>query len=214
MRENYNTHGRTLTGFTLIEFLLAITLFLVVSSSLYLALQSGLMLYKRGEVGLSSYHRTTHFLNSISRELRNAVQYSSVPFEGKKTSMSFPAVLGRYTKDNKCDDFVHIEYTFASKKLVKKEKSLSRKNEKETKTNILPSYLKNISFQYGFFSETDESIVWKDTWSAEDQQSIPQAVKVTVWITFIDNGRGEKGDKTIEKKIWIPHGQWGREENT
>ena len=204
--------GQERAGFTLIELLLAVSLFVVVSMSLFLSMRSGLLLYKRSDEGLATTHEILYFLNTLSHELRNTVYYSTVPFEGDENTLSFPSVLVTYDEESDYTDMYKVEYYYKSKKLTKQKQSLVRSKDKKIKQEILFPLLKDVSFYFGFFDEDEETIMWKDEWPDELAGLVPRAVKVNMLVTFLDKDKKKGIDKKIERKIWIPHGTWGSEE--
>ena len=200
------------TGFTIIELLLAISLFLLVSMSLFFSMRSGLQLYKRSDEGLATTHEIMFLLNTLTHELRNSFRYSSVPFKGDERTLTFPSVLLTYDKDEVFTDIYKIEYNFKSRTLTKEKHSLSRNKDKKVTQKILHPLLKDMSFCFGFFDENEKIVVWKDEWPLEFEGMFPQAIKVNLIVTFFDKDMKRGIDKKIERKIWIPHGEWGSEE--
>ena len=125
--------------------------------------------------------------------------------------MTFPSVITTYDKDRTFDDFAKIEYAFKAKKVTRHREILSRKVGGGGVREILAPQLKDLSFQYGFFDADNEVIEWSDTWSGEEFEAIPRAVKVTMTVSFYDKDKNKIEDKKLQKKIWIPHGVWGSE---
>jgi len=203
---------RSLTGFTLIELILAVSLFFIVSASLFLSMRSGLLLYKRSDEGLTLSHEIQYFLNKLSYELRNSFHYSSIPFEGNEERLSFPSILVTYDEDKVFTDIYNIEYNFKARTLMRKSNCLSRKDDKDKKDKILYPLLKNISFSFGFLDEGEKTVIWKEEWPSELEGLIPKAVGINLVVTFFDKDMKFGVDKKINKKIWIPQGEWGSED--
>ncbi len=199
-------------GFTVIEFLLAIVLFTVVSTSLYLSMRSGLVLYQRSTEGLALSHEVAHFLNTLQYDLRNAVQYSPVLFEGSEDSITFPAVLVKYKKGKEITDLYTVTYSFSSGKLKRSYQSISNKKFKKKENKLFGDVLKKVSFSFGFKDDDASEITWENKWDVADEGTLPCAVKVNVVVTFSDAEQKRSEDKKIERKIWIPHGAWGSED--
>lgn len=190
-------------AFTLVEFLLAITLFSIVSSSLYFSLRSALVLYNRSEKSLADIHETVLFFNNFSKEIRNVVRYEPVPFEGNETKFSFPVVLKSYSIKGVKSKFVKIEYEFIGGKL-KRTESLIESPKEKIKTIVLEGKINKFSIKYSIFE--DDEIKWIDKWEVDDELLIPKAVLISMKLVFSDKDSNKQEEKTVSKKIWIPHG--------
>jgi len=196
-------------GFSLIELLLAFVLITVVSTSLYLSLRSGLVLYKRSEEGLKTTNEVILFLDTLSYELRNAFYYSALPFEGTEESIYFPTVITAYQDGTPQTGIYTIRYMFKSKKLVREEDRLGTQKDKQHKRTVMYPALQKLTFQYGFYDSKAKELSWKTAWPGETLGAVPHAIALTMVVRYTDSEGNTIRDKRLEKKIWIPHGTWG-----
>jgi len=208
----YRNRIKTQKGFTLIEMLLAILIFGIVSTSLYLSMRSGLELYKRSDEGLREAHEITFFLNSLERELKNSFYSSQNPFIGKGGYMKFPAVKKIYSKDSQSIELVFLSYSVKSKHVLKTTEFLSRKKEPIKDKDILRPYLKKMAFSYGLYDAEEKSVEWNDEWDSEDYEALPRAVHVAFTVGFQTKDGDEYDERKLERILFIPDGVWGSED--
>ena len=157
-----NRAGRSFnSGFTLIEMLLAVAIFAVVSSSLYFSMRTGILMYKRSEEGLRQSHAITFFLNRIDKELKNAFFYLPEPFDGAQERLSFVTLRQSYSDDEDFVDIVKVTYSTNGKSITKETEFLSRKTEVVKEKDILTGVLQDISFTYAYYDPDEEEIEWR-----------------------------------------------------
>ncbi|MDD5449839.1 MAG: type II secretion system protein, partial [Candidatus Omnitrophica bacterium] len=66
-------------GFTLMELLVAVSIFAVIAVSLYSIFSGGIQIWKRQEKGFVYNHTVRLVFDTMARELRNAINYSQAP---------------------------------------------------------------------------------------------------------------------------------------
>lgn len=105
-------------GFTLIEILLVISLVSLISAALYNALSNGLKIWERSKY-LYKEEDVAIFFEKITHELKSAVIYSKLKFEGTQNKISFPAIVKVYPdkkmnvdQDVQIDQIGRVEYYF------------------------------------------------------------------------------------------------------
>lgn len=187
-------------AFTLIELLLALALFGIVSTSLYMSLRSGLLLYNRTEEGLQTQHALSRLFYDMDRQLRNALYSPQYVFDGDQKKISFLTVKEVYEEDSRSITLAYMSYEFASKRLMFSELMLPE--EKETKEVLLEDIIRGGTFYYAYKDE-DGSIEWREKW---EEESLPYAIKCRYLVRF---NEVDKKDKNLEYIFVIPHGIWG-----
>jgi prepilin-type N-terminal cleavage/methylation domain-containing protein len=163
-------------GFTLVELLIAVSIFSVVSIAIYATFNSGMTVWRRAKD--TSGEERTFLLRTekLSRELRQAFNSGDIPFSASKNKIQFPSIID--------SDICRIIYSFDQNKKI-----LSRSGDKLTdilaadKKELEPkfsSYLSGIdelTFSYLIFDLSKNAYTWKEEWK---EGILPIAVKVTI----------------------------------
>lgn len=186
---------RFLTGFTLLELLIAFTLFsvaMVVVSSVF---GTGIVAWKRGEEESGFYQELRFTLDRMAVEFRNAVPYEKSPFEGKNELVSFALV--RFPRTSPPE---WVQVTYEAKPMADATTSLIRritpfsKNVEEEETIL--SGLSEIHFAYPSFEE-EEGWSWKESWESGESQKPPPFLRLELL----------KEGETWKKIFLIPMGE-------
>lgn len=82
---------RDRAGFTLLEILLVVSLLAVVAGAVMASFVQGARLFERLNVSLAD-EENAFVLEKLSRDLKNGVRYSLVPWEVRDDSISFPSL--------------------------------------------------------------------------------------------------------------------------
>lgn len=200
----------SLRAFTLIEMILAVALFAVVASSMYLAMRSGLLLHARSEEGLREAHMVQYFFREFDQELKHSFVYGEEPFSGKEKELAFTTLKKTYSKEGARRDIVRVEYELKPTSIVKKMTFLTEKEKEPLKTEILVSYTERPSFSYGYYDEVSDAIEWESEWDFEKQKNIPKGVRCTMALRMYDSAKKMVREKKLERKFLIPFGVWGK----
>jgi len=195
----------SLTGFTLIEVIIATLIFAVVVVSIYSAFSVGLKAWRKGSEG-EDFQKIRISLLKIEKELRSSFFFSGIPFQGVSAEFEFPLVMPGKDRDN----IYKVEYsvkedkaTGASalfrKKTIFTDRGLS---EEEGEDEFIFS-AETIGFEYAYrLPEGESGFKWMPAWEAR-QGKVPSGVKISFTL-------GE--DKEAHRKIvFISQGEFGRE---
>jgi hypothetical protein len=156
---------RLVTGFTMVEALVVVTILSVCAGGIISVFFSGIKLWNRA-VNVD-FDRTDFFLGmeQLSRDLRQSVYIPSVGFQGNATEMSFCAF--------ERDSVVKITYLFDVQRSTLVRRTVSLKDaraaeEKQpyTEKKVLP--LAQVFFTYFFYDKAKEKGGWKDAWKKEE----------------------------------------------
>ena len=191
------------TGFTLVETMIAISLFLVIAMSAYWSFRSGFTAYQRIESQLGGDYEMKMFIRQLNEELRNAIYYAESPFEGEADRLIFPCRLKRYNAKEMEENLYLVSYYFRSKTLERTEEKL-RKSFKDQETVKEPVLnFSSCRFQFAY-KRRDGGIEWKNEWSKNPYLGIPRAIRLTTKPQKVKKGEEEN---TIQ--FLIPHGTLG-----
>ena len=175
----------SLTGFTLVEVLVALTILSMVLSIIFAAMSLGIRSWEKG----SSIEETAQDLRALSMRLSNEIG-SMYPyiiyingaktyvFQGERERLGFVT-----TNENSMPDLPRggtkwVNYFLdRDKGLVAREKILPDSSVMEDKdgrlTEVEPS-IEDLRFQYL------ESSIWNDSWDANEKKGFPEAIKVNL----------------------------------
>lgn len=173
-------------GLTLIETILAVAIFSVISVPLYSLLSSGISVRRKIELqDISALNRYIN-LDRIAQELRNAVSFlgESSDFKAEENSVEFYSLLFDYPSNT--SKLLNINYNFNGGALVK---TLKHPITKEVINNV--NILENLeSVRFYYFNNAQKE--WQDKWTNET--SLPQGIRME--LSYKDN----KGNATSLKK--------------
>jgi len=203
-------------AFTLMELLVAVSIFSIVMLCLYAVFSGGIRVWRRQEESFKYAHTTRLALDKMAKELRNTINYSTpeaeepesenFKFTGERDKISFMTVIGA--------DIAKVSYFFENNEsgnnLLKRISVLQKEgfNEEDQKEEILVSYLNEASFEYvSEAGESDSSVTWGDSWVAgegEQESKIPKGVRVI--LVFKENETEQGEEEIFKKAIFIPTG--------
>jgi prepilin-type N-terminal cleavage/methylation domain-containing protein len=189
-------------GLTLIEILITSAILSLVGVAIYSTFANGLAIWKRANIINQGGNNLRLSLEKINSEIRNTYNFSQIPFEGGREFISFPALI----QDEKDLHYRpgQISYIFdpGEGALFKEKRSYSQiYQDKPGKKKIAIEGLKDIVFSFCYFDSVSETYRWKDDWEAEEQDSLPKAVRIEF---ILENGSGQKSE--FIRTIVIPSG--------
>jgi len=84
---------RKKTHFTLLELLIAISLFATISVAIHSALSVGVQSWKRTDQGSNMHQKARIILDTMISEIRSCVYFSYIQFVGKANEIYFPVAM-------------------------------------------------------------------------------------------------------------------------
>jgi len=184
---------------TLIELLIASSIFAIVMVTIYSAFHTGLFGYRDIEENIDIYQTARIILERLNLDLRNSFAYSQdeTKFSGNNHEISFLTLAENFSEDKLILNYAFVSYKLEGKDLLR----LFRRNQEalndsaEIEPQELSSNVEDLIFSYGFIESGSEGIKWKDSW--EDKKAFPVAVKAKLIIT------GKKKEE-FERTIYFP----------
>lgn len=187
------------TGFTLIEILLALLIFTIITGSLYFSIHVGLECVKRGKANFEVFQELRICTRELQRDLRGLFYEPLLELETfKGDESSFSVICYKVSGLYKVSYYPGENSFFRSiQKLFFARTKESEEVIQLSKDRIyqLSSSLKKINFEY---LNADGN--WQNEWDVDKQY--PGAVKVT--FLFVDN---EKVEHEFQNIISIPTGR-------
>ncbi|MDD5005124.1 MAG: prepilin-type N-terminal cleavage/methylation domain-containing protein [Candidatus Omnitrophica bacterium] len=180
--------NRQRLSFALIELLIAIAIFAVIVTVIYITLYSGMKAYHKTQVQLIINQEINQVLDKLATELRNCydAEYNKEDGRGgfiaNSENISFFTIQNVYLNDGPGKLLARISYVFRDGKLFKKIQldkdaflDAGSFNEEE-----LISDIKEFNFQYFYFKkvfpEGEDKYEWKSEWA--DKNLIPKGIKI------------------------------------
>jgi len=204
----YNEKTGSKKGLTLIEVILSAALSFLVGVIIYAAFNNGLKIMKRINLNRNHEYKLMLIFEDLTKELRNTFEISNIAFEGTGDTLSFPNIV----EVNLADDilrpepgrvkyFLNEENVFCKQQQAYWEIFREKEEEEGSESKELLWDVSKITFSYCYLDNTIGEYKWKEDWLKEEQESIPQAVRVKVVIKEIS---GE--EKEFVKTVFIPIG--------
>lgn len=187
-KDNYSQKSQS--AFALIELLVAMAIFAIVSTVVYTTLYTGIKAYQRTQIELTLNKEVNRVLDRLSVELRNCYDAEYVEEEDEggfiadAQSLSFFTIQNDYSQGDFRKSLARFSYSFRDGKLFKKSQVdknafLSAENFPEQE---LLSDIHSLDFQYLYFKKTynerEYSYEWKSEWL--DRSLVPYGIKVEI----------------------------------
>ncbi len=194
-----NRSWRKEQGFTLIELVVSLTIFSVISLSIYSSFAGGISVWRKAQEFSSVYQTARLLLDDIAMELKNAVKVSGTEFNGGPRRLSFitfrqgshGASARRDSQIAKVTFEVRRDPSAAGYALFRRQASnLKVRGEAE----LIVGSLSSLDFQYTYINSVGELQPWAKVWKMNDE--LPIGVKITLNI----------GGTQFTKMVFIPHG--------
>lgn len=188
-------------AFTLVELLIASSIFIVVMLTIYSAFHTGIFGYRNIEEAIDTYQAAGQILGRINLDLRNSFVYAAneTKFEGENNRISFLTLVDSYQEDNAVQDYAFVAYTLEGNKLMRlcRINQDSLNNESETEPEEMADNI-GIIFTYFYIDPDDpanSSLKEKDLW--DDKLKLPVAVKINLTV------KG-KTESNFQRTIYLP----------
>lgn len=214
-------------GFTLIELLVSVAIFSAIAVVLYSCFRAGIVSYNRIEKEADFQQKIRYVFLIMTKDFRNMLCLSSIPFEGDEHSISFISTI---TQDDKADVNVgrisyYLEEESGEGALVRRveslyealtrllrleeeaEEGLSKDTAKkepvvlkgvaELKFSYLVSNVDNLS-ESGEEELAGEEYEWRDFWEAD--YGMPLGVRVELLVPAEESRLGP----VFYRQVYIP----------
>ena len=195
-------------GFTLVELFISTTIIFLVSVTVYSTFFNAINVWRRANVSRKLEKDIAITLTKISKDMRNVFDFSGIPFEGTEDAVFFPGLVKIASSEkNPQTEIGRIVYFYDKDKmtLFKEEKNYPKvyKENKIEDDYAIPliSGIEQLTFSYCYLDALSSEYKWKDSWKKEDQDTIPQAVKLELVLK-----KNEINANQFTKTIFIPIG--------
>ena len=165
-------------SFTLVELLIASSIFAVVMVALYAAFSSGVFGYRNIDERVSAYQQARLVLERINRDIRNSYAYSSgdTKFTGTTDKVSFMALVDDYSFLELLRNVAFVSYYLEGNTLMRlcRRGQGSLKDPSKGKADEMGSGIDKLSFTYIY--DDNGALKEADAWSLA--KKMPVAVKI------------------------------------
>lgn len=196
------------TGFTLVELLIASSIFLIIMMTIYSSFHAGIFGYKNIEGAVDVHQSARQFLERINLDIRNSFVFSEkqAKFFGNKEGINFLTIVDTYDGDRIIENYAFVAYQIEGDKLTRQcrrgKESLNDNSTIQFEEMALNAAA--LAFSYGYSVNGQEAIKWKDTWGAadgspEEQRILPIAVKIKLAVK-------NNVEYNFERTIFLPQG--------
>ena len=187
---------KPLSAFTLVELIISGAIILLVSVTVYSVFSSGINVWKKANQASGSGHELRLVMEKLSSELRNTFRFSTIAFEGTEDSIAFAALVDKGV--SRISYFINDEDIFCRR--IQAYPDVFKRGE-SGKYDLLLAGAVKLKFSYCYLDNASGDYKWKDKWVKEEQDTIPQAVKIE--LTFKNSNDVEA---KFSKTIFIPIG--------
>ncbi|WP_018248976.1 prepilin-type N-terminal cleavage/methylation domain-containing protein [Orenia marismortui] len=160
-------------GFTLIEILIAITITGIILGSVFTSLDLGFSTWERSDTN-NKYEQEWRVAASFLRRDIHKLFISSL-YQKNKLQGSYQSISGILLEDGSLKEFAYF-YDSNNNSLVRKLKNLETDEVIEEIEFFKTLNLKRVEFN--FYDAKDQ--FWKDSWSYQEEERLPIAVKLEV----------------------------------
>jgi len=213
------------TGFTLLELLLAVSIFAIVATVLYSTFYTGTRILRRAESAMEFHQRLRIATEEMALDLRNAlpveIDGAAFPgiieeeggddeapvyyFTGEAKKFTFVTVKSTRSKEGMIREVCNVTYLLegkggALKRSVKRQgKPLAQDAGQD---EILLTGITDMDVKYSYVGDTDDSPpIWESAWELE--KAVPLGVKIALKM------KGAPGSDEFTKTVYLPVGVLG-----
>ncbi len=190
-----------LSGFTLLELVLAAGMVALVSTAAVVFLGRGLTAWQRGDGRLQQLFEVEKGLEGLGEDLRNSLSLASRPFDGTASALGF-------ARAEDATDLEWVSYQLAGgaggQTLIRERASFPEEAGEVPQRKSVLHGLVGFSVEYGALEEAggQRTLQWVGSWSGSGQPAqVPRLIRVMV---RVDDPKG--GIHSVTREFWIPHG--------
>lgn len=174
-----------MSGFSLIELLIVVSMTVFLSVGVFAVFSQGLKVWKRAMAVKPAVDVDIVF-EKLSSDIRNALSGEKAEFKGGRNGMSFWSIKGEALIGDEASigraKYIHYEFDPARKRLMKSEETLqNRLSPKYSSDNQafrqIADTIKDCSFEY-YHENTEKRLYqWKSFWN---YKCTPKAIRVSL----------------------------------
>ena len=190
----------TKRGFTLVELLIAVSIFSVLIVTIYSSFRSGIAARKKGETVVELVEVGESSLRQIASDLANAPAISNPGFIGQATQVSF--VTLKSNSGGEIPSIRHVSYELAEEGdgspgvLWRGYRIPGRMGDEGAVTDAC---IREIRFRYAHRENVEDEVMWLDFWLGTDETPLPLAVEIT--LVLVSDGETLKLSRVVSMPV-------------
>lgn len=210
-------------AFTLIELLIAVSIFATISVVLYSCFRGGIISWRRVDSEGAFQQEIRHAMDMMSEDFKNMLFLSNLPFQGtaQETAFVTTTTLGGDTDINAGRVSYYLlpdEEDAASSILARRAETIKNalrteeseeeesQDEKTRGADWLLEGILELKFSYLLATQIgnepgEMEYEWLDFW--DEDEALPMGIKVDILLS----SKKEERSKRFSKRIWIPSGK-------
>lgn len=184
---------KPITAFTLVEILVATSIFSIVILSIYSAFHTGILSYRKIDSASAVYQAARVILNRMESDLKNSFAYAKddAHFKATKEFLDFFTIVDSYDREGKVStNLCRVKYELnAQGQLIRiiSYGADALKEDLNVEGDELSSDIKEIILQYTYKTDDpDNPLIWKND-NSEYKERLPLAVKIE--LTLLEKDR-------------------------
>ncbi|MBN1405254.1 MAG: prepilin-type N-terminal cleavage/methylation domain-containing protein [Candidatus Omnitrophica bacterium] len=190
-------------AFTLIELLIAVTIFSIASSVIYSSFRLGVLSWKRSEDVLKKYQKIRYAVNLLSEDIAGTFIFKDIQFKGDEARIEFPGLVECAAAGAKTVGRISYEFSQSSGRLLRLKQSYREAlNTASTGGEELLSDVIDFKISYCYKLPDSEEPGWLGEWFVEEK--IPAGVKMEL---VVKDNYSPDGKMIFVKRINIPTGE-------
>ncbi|MFH1578368.1 MAG: type II secretion system protein GspJ [Candidatus Omnitrophota bacterium] len=197
-KRNTRSNPSFLTGFTLIEMLVVLTMFSLIGLAIFTTLANGINIWQRMNQTVKQ-DDINIFFDRIAGELRNTFEFSTIGFQGNQDKIAFVTLVttegpgGFYETGIGQVAYFYIK---GDEQLNKRVRSYSQTFEGDSGNNqTLLDDVRSLEFAYYFYDQKAKEYLWQEECIGE---GLPLAVRIKLEL------RSDQQIEMIIRTIDIP----------
>ena len=203
-------------GFTMIEVLLAVTLFTLVISASYGIFSMGMQIWRRSQGRLAFERKAVFALEKMARDFRTAVRTEDKKNKGRGSvsDITVPALVKVKIKEDEMIQygFVHYGFNSGTREICRSEISASDiSSGSEPPCRVIAPHVQSLKFRYLIYDKVGDSYSWYDEWGEENE--IPLAVEITLELESRLKNEKSPARSAYQRVVLIPVGEKIKEED-
>lgn len=205
-------------SFTLIELLIALSIFAIIAITLYSTFFAGISVWKRSGDNSDAYQNIRIVFEDMARDIKNMIYFtkdkeSMYVFSGMPGEIILMTLKeGASEKMEPNKELAKVAYSFDDIKneLIRQEAGIAFGFDvKKAGKEVLLENLEDFKFEYCYDSgDEDEPYLWQEEWKDENAKT-PRGIRITA---SLKTGKNAKEMSKITRVIFIPTGILGKKE--
>lgn len=198
-------------GLSLMELLIATSIFAIIILSIYSAFQTGILSYRKIDSAFEVYQTARIILSRMELDLKNSFAYleGDSKFSGDRQILSFFTIIDSFENEKLYSNICRLKYEVKDgilKRTCYRGLDALKENP-DVEPEELTSEIKEVRFEYALTStDPDKLCDWQEIWPPDNNKknTLPLAVKIK--LVLIEKAKPEEKAVEFNKTVSLPLG--------